>query len=395
MPLSRSIAARRCTLLLAIVATLPPATAAEPVPSRRAVAEHRADLKSLRGRIGQLTKEIAADEASRAEAADLLQNSDLAISRLQRELRQLAGERAAVLATRDQLQTQTTALAGRLDRQHEGLSAALRARHRLDLSGATGSTDSPQRLMRRHLAAAAVAHAGLIANTADDLDRKARSAQAAERRAQALADIETRQQRRQRELVAQREQRQKLMHKISARLEDQRRQVATLRQDERRLSQLIERLARVLAARSKPKRPAHPEPATAPPRQTAGPGAGPRKLPIALLSPIEGGSGRRQAKGLFFGVPAGKEVRAAAAGEVVFADWLRGFGNLLIIDHGGEVLTIYGYNEALLRQVGDAVIRGDVVATAGDSGGRGETGLYFEMRHEGTAIDPTRWLARQ
>jgi murein hydrolase activator len=77
---------------------------------------------------------------------------------------------------------------------------------------------------------------------------------------------------------------------------------------------------------------------------------------------------------------------------VVFAEWLRGFGNLLIIDHGGQYMTIYGNNQAVLKRAGDAVKTGDVIASAGNSGGNEHSGLYFEMRHQGRAIDPSGWI---
>jgi septal ring factor EnvC (AmiA/AmiB activator) len=96
---------------------------------------------------------------------------------------------------------------------------------------------------------------------------------------------------------------------------------------------------------------------------------------------------------LFIRSPSGQEVRAVASGRVVFADWLRGFGNLLIIDHGKGYLTIYGNNESVLKQVGEPVRTGDAVATVGASGGNMESGLYFEIRHEGKAFDPLRWVS--
>jgi septal ring factor EnvC (AmiA/AmiB activator) len=95
---------------------------------------------------------------------------------------------------------------------------------------------------------------------------------------------------------------------------------------------------------------------------------------------------------LFIRSPSGQEVRAVAPGRVVFSDWLRGFGNLLIVDHGRSYLTIYGNNEALLKQVGDAVAIAEPIATTGASGGNEETGLYFELRHLGRAFDPLRWV---
>ena len=98
------------------------------------------------------------------------------------------------------------------------------------------------------------------------------------------------------------------------------------------------------------------------------------------------------AKGLFIRTADGAEIRAISGGRVVFADWLRGFGNLIIVDHGSQYLTIYGNNQAVLKHAGDQVNSGDVIATAGNSGGNEQTGLYFEMRHQGRAFDPLGWV---
>ena len=79
---------------------------------------------------------------------------------------------------------------------------------------------------------------------------------------------------------------------------------------------------------------------------------------------------------------------------VVYADWMRGFGNVLIVDHGEAYLSVYGNNESLLKQPGEAVAAGEAVATVGASSGSQESGLYFELRHLGKAFDPLRWLKR-
>ncbi|MBC7490433.1 MAG: peptidoglycan DD-metalloendopeptidase family protein [Glaciimonas sp.] len=98
-------------------------------------------------------------------------------------------------------------------------------------------------------------------------------------------------------------------------------------------------------------------------------------------------------RGVFIRAPEGTEVKAVAAGRVVFADWLRGFGNLIIVDHGNEYMTIYGNNQAILKHPGNVVVKaGDVIATAGNSGGNEQSGLYFEIRHQGRAFDPLSWV---
>ena len=97
-------------------------------------------------------------------------------------------------------------------------------------------------------------------------------------------------------------------------------------------------------------------------------------------------------KGVFIRAPEGSEVKAIAGGRVVFAEWLRGFGNLIIVDHGGQYMSIYGNNQTLLKRAGDIVKSGDTIASAGNSGGNEESGLYFELRHQGRAFDPATWV---
>ena len=106
--------------------------------------------------------------------------------------------------------------------------------------------------------------------------------------------------------------------------------------------------------------------------------------------PRAGGQLRWQ--GVMFEAPAGSEVRAVAAGVVVFSDWLRGFGMLAIVDHGDGWMSLYGSVDAIYKRRGDAVELDEVIATVGQSGGETEIGLYFEMRHNEVPKDPLAWL---
>lgn len=90
----------------------------------------------------------------------------------------------------------------------------------------------------------------------------------------------------------------------------------------------------------------------------------------------------------------GDAVRAVHAGTVVFADYLRGHGELIILDHGGGYLTLYAHNQSLLKSVGETVNGGDVIARAGNSGGLRESALYFEIRRGGKTLDPALWLRK-
>jgi septal ring factor EnvC (AmiA/AmiB activator) len=104
-------------------------------------------------------------------------------------------------------------------------------------------------------------------------------------------------------------------------------------------------------------------------------------------------SGGMYWQGWVFDAEPGSEVKAIAYGRVAFADWLRGYGLMIIIDHGEGFMSLYGYNESLLWEVGDWVEPGKVIATAG-SNNAGEQGLYFELRKDGKALDPAAWLKR-
>ncbi|MGE5468277.1 MAG: murein hydrolase activator EnvC family protein, partial [Ignavibacteria bacterium] len=223
-----------------------------------------------------------------------------------------------------------------------------------------------------------------------------------------LAAIERQQQQERGALVAQRQQRQAMLAKVADRIRAQRREIDTMRRDEQRLGKLIEGLARIAAA--------HPQPKPKSTRSAAEPGlrnarvtdpasaggafaALKGKLRLPVRGTVESRFGSRRAeggatwKGLFIRAPEGADVRAVAPGSVVFSDWLRGFGNLMIVDHGDGFLSVYGNNESLLLQAGETVTAGQAIATVGNSGGNPQSGLYFELRHQGQAFDPLKWAS--
>lgn len=99
--------------------------------------------------------------------------------------------------------------------------------------------------------------------------------------------------------------------------------------------------------------------------------------------------------GVVLAAPRGQEVRAVYHGRVAFADWLSGMGLLVIVDHGEGFMTLYGYNETILKDAGDWVAPGDVIATVGESGGQSEAGLYFELRRGTEPVNPRLWVTRR
>lgn len=158
-----------------------------------------------------------------------------------------------------------------------------------------------------------------------------------------------------------------------------------------------------VALKPEPKPELKPEPAVKPADVALAPAAPDgafASLKGQLRSPVAGklaarfGAKRGDAtwKGVFIQATEGAEVHAVAGGRVVWANWMRGFGNLIIVDHGGQYLSIYGNNQSLLKQAGQVVKAGDTIASAGNTGGREESGLYFELRHLGQAFDPATWI---
>jgi septal ring factor EnvC (AmiA/AmiB activator) len=99
-------------------------------------------------------------------------------------------------------------------------------------------------------------------------------------------------------------------------------------------------------------------------------------------------------RGVLLRATEGASVQVVAAGTVVYANWLRGFGNLIIVDHGQQYLSVYAYNQSLLKQVGDTVKTGETIALAGSTGGQVDSALYFEIRHRGSAVDPVKLMVR-
>jgi septal ring factor EnvC (AmiA/AmiB activator) len=109
--------------------------------------------------------------------------------------------------------------------------------------------------------------------------------------------------------------------------------------------------------------------------------------------PRAGGSLKWQ--GMLIGTDRGARVRAPYGGRVVYGDWLPGMGLMIVIDHGGGYMSLYGHNDEIYRKVGETVAAGDVIGSVGDSGGHNEPALYFEVRRGRTPVDPETWLQRR
>ncbi|MDO8930809.1 MAG: peptidoglycan DD-metalloendopeptidase family protein [Rhodocyclaceae bacterium] len=380
------------------------------------VAEKKAELKDLQGRIETLRRDLAKSEESKAYAADQLRDTESTISGANRRLHELAAARGEVQAELAQLEQQTQRLLKQTETQQTQLSR-LMFRHYV-----RGDADALQLLIAgrdpnqaardyHFLTLLSRAKADLIGALRETAAEKKRLAAAAHEKNDKLAEIEKQRQHERSALLAQRQQRQAMLAKVADRIKAQRREIDTLKRDEQRLGKLIEGLAKLVArsvskpvAKPLPTRPGGkpapinertPDPAMAGGEFAALKG----KLHLPVKGTIAGRFGTPRAeggttwKGVYIRAAEGAEVRAVAPGRVVFSDWLRGFGNLMIVDHGNGFLSVYGNNESLLRQAGEAVKGGEAVATVGNSGGNPESGLYFELRHQGQAFDPLKWAS--
>ena len=369
------------------------------------------ELRELRARIERLQRELAAAEKSRTEASDQLRESEKAVSEAHRALFALKEERLALEAELEEIARRDREIREGVAAQQALAERLLRIQHRqgtadrlrLALEGRDPAT------VARHLAYYGYIQKARL-EAISGLKEQAESLQALEREARgrrdALAENQSRQEREAQVLEKERAARLAVVQKAAGDIEKGRREIGRLKRDEARLAKLVEELARALAARPAPK----PEP-KAPPsgrRVDRVPDATLAAKPFATLKgrlrlPVRGeltnqfGASRDETgvqwKGLFIRSITGETVHAIADGRVVYADWLRGFGNLLILDHGGGFMSLYANNEGLLRQVGENIRSGDPVASVGASGGHAESGLYFELRRDGKPFDPMKWMA--
>ncbi len=183
------------------------------------------------------------------------------------------------------------------------------------------------------------------------------------------------------------EERQAVLASLKQRIADEGREVERLAAQERDLSRLIAELTSILSD--------YPisseQPFSAHRGKLTWPVAG--TLLHDFGQPRAGDSIRWN--GVVLAAPRGREVRAVYHGRVAFADWLAGMGLLVIVDHGEGYMTLYGYNETILKNAGDWVAPGDVIATVGDSGGQAQAALYFELRQGAKPVNPRRWVTRR
>ena len=352
--------------------------------------EVQSDLEDVRARLEATARELAEAYDEHDTHTKALARSETLAAGIRIEIagldeRLAAAHRRAVTARRASALTRAE-----LAERRRQLARAVRASYRfarrdpivrlLDLE----SLRDIDRLLAYH-SVIERAHAAKIRGIADAVSRlEAHEAMVAEEAA-AIAALRDERQRRLTELDERRAARADAMQALASRIHDRESRAARLRDDERRLVELIDALRASLSDDALEIR------GTRTFKELRG------KLPW----PVEGamlaryGTPRGESgltwQGMLIGAPAGDAVHAIHRGRVAYADWLRGFGLMLIIEHEDGFMSLYGHNETLTRETGDWVERGEVIATVGDSGGNSRPALYFEIRRAGHPVNPRRW----
>jgi septal ring factor EnvC (AmiA/AmiB activator) len=396
---------------------LPSAVRAATPPGNAASAKE--ELRELKARIDAVQQKLSEAEGTKSEAADALRQSERAISEANRTLAELTDQSRSASTRVAEIRREKEARERELKNHEAALSKLLYEQYvagRPETLAVLLNGGDPNAMARQlhYLTYIGQARSRTISKVRQDVAQLAKLTADAQSEANELAQVTAQQAAQRRRLEQEKRARAQMLTRISHNIEQQRREIETLKRDEARLARLIEQLARVIAQTPKPKprrERAAPEDRTPPDSRVrnerlpepGSPAGSFSQLRGRLALPVRGelanrfGTPRQDGgltwKGLFIAARAGEEVRAIAAGRVVYADWLRGFGNLLIIDHGDSYMSLYGYNETLFKQVGDLIRVGERIAAVGNTGGHQDSGLYFEMRHEGRPFDPMTWVS--
>ncbi len=367
-------------------------------------ASQQDELENLRKRIAGLQQELEKTSESRSEVADALRESERAISDSNRKLADLAQQHREAGRTLVQLQQQARQLKRDIQGQQMLLGEMLYQQYlggkqeylKLLLNNHDPNQAAREMQYYEYIARSRAAWLKTLRNNLAQLNTV--TTQTMQKSAEITA-LQEEQKLQKQTLEEDKRTHQQVLGKIALQLKQQRREIGRLQRDENHLAQLVEKLSRMLA---QPKSKGMFSNDNLPDGRFDGSPF--EQLKGKLTLPVKGevsnkfGNARPDStvlwKGLFLRATANQSVKAVAAGRVVFADWLRGFGNLLIIDHGKGYMSLYGNNETLYKQVGDVLRGGDTIAAVGNSGGNEDSGLYFELRHEGKPMDPMKWVIR-
>lgn len=386
--------ARRLLVILALAGTTAVAPAWAANQSRQQAATKQ-QLAEVRSKMEALAREQAATAARRDSANAELARQANAVAAAARAVRETDAALAERQQQLQQLQQQRGELQQHLDGQRAAIAELLRATYALgrgsDLRLLLGDQDIAQ--ISRALAYSRYFQedrARRVQRLMTDLSQLQQLETSIGAEQQALQATRAEREQQARTLAAQRTAQQKLVAQTDARYQDQAARLAALKQNAQSLNRLLEQLQQAIddAAREAAR---HARPSPAAPSR----GAGKAHANIRGQLPWPAsGAVVSYGHGVLIKASGGSEVHAVARGRVVYAAFLRGYGMLIILNHGDGWMSMYGNNETLLHGVGDAVEAGQALGTASAPTGL-NTGVYFELRQHGKPVDPRGWLSRR
>ena len=351
------------------------------------------DLERVRSRLEATAREIAKAYDEQDAHTKALARSEVLAAGIQREIAGLDKRLASAHGRADEARRASDRTRAELAERRHQLARAVRASYRfarrdpiamlLDLE----SLLDIDRVLAYHTVIER-AHAEKTRAVVDAVSRLEAHERTVAAEAADIAALRGERQRRLTELKDQRAARSQAMRALDERIREGESRATRLRADERRLLELVDALRASLSDTTLAIRDNRPF----------------EELRGSLPWPVKGhvlapyGTPRGESgviwQGVLIGARAGDAVRSIHRGRVVYADWFRGIGLLIIVEHDGGFMSLYGHNRTLIRETGDWVDAGEIIATVGDSGGSAKPALYFEIRHAGTPVDPGRWCVQ-
>jgi septal ring factor EnvC (AmiA/AmiB activator) len=350
-----------------------------------------AELRQVRSRIESIRKAIHSDAERRDSLAAQLKDAELEIQSAREQLSEVRTRRAAAESRLKELQAERAATEQQVAEQREALAGELKLAYmngreeQLKLLLNQGDPATLARTMA-YYGYFSRARTERITNINEHLAHLDLLSEKISAEAARLKSIEQDNAREVRALAGARDRRAKTLQQIQSKLNSRSAELAKLERDARALEKLVEELRRAIEE--------FPDLADQPFARVRG------KLPWPVKGNVLARFGQLRAggplkwQGILIGAPRGTQVRAPFPGRVVYADWLPGLGLLIVLDHGGGYMSLYGHNEQLYRRVGDRVASGEVLAAVGDAAGVGKPALYLEIRKGRDAIDPSSWLTK-
>ena len=370
---------------LALMASASPGSAQSPGQEQRA-------LEAVRGRILSLGERVSKKHAQRSGATRELRRVEVDLGKAAQKLAALKDLQAEQTRKQEAVSRNIGAAEGRLAQQRDSLAQQIRLSYmggRQEALRLLLNQESPARLGRMmvyydYLNRARSAEIDKVSADIANLERLSAEARQITRELARLAEL------RQQELAQlerARLERRRALADIDQELASADSQLAALKAEEDALLELVAELREVLAV--------FPVESQERFASLKGQLAWPLRGRVLRDYGVREAGGGAAATGVLLAAAAGSPVRALYHGRVVFADWLPGLGLLLVVDHGQGYMSLYGHNEALLKEAGDWVTPGEVIAQVGDSGGQAQPALYFEIRRDGAPENPHRWISRR